>query len=137
MDLINVSRASVGARSLSIDQRIMDIARWRAEDMDARRYSGHVIPAGACYAGRCWNSSIYVWDVLSAAGIPWAHAAENLWQAGGLTSNFAEVANEVFLDSSSHRLNMLDPQWTHAGAGIAPYRWTNGTHVVEIFVRLP
>ncbi|MBI3971500.1 MAG: hypothetical protein HY332_09445 [Chloroflexi bacterium] len=136
VDLINGSRVAAGVGPVAIDQRVMDVARWRAEDMNARQYSSHVIPAGACYRGTCWNRDIYVWDVLTAAGVPWRWAGENLWLGGGPDDQMAEAANSVFLGSPSHRANMLDAQWTHVGTGMAHYVWTNGTHVVEVFVRL-
>ena len=135
MSLINGSRAEVGAGPVSIDEALMAVARWRAEDMNARHYSSHLIPAGACYAGRCWNTDIYVWDVLSAIGIHWGNVGENLWQGGGPEGDVAESANYVFLNSPPHRGNMLNPEWTKAGTGISYYHWTNGNHVVEVFIR--
>lgn len=135
VSLINGSRAEVGAGPVSIDEAVMAVARWRAEDMDARHYSSHVIPGGSCYQGHCWNSDFYVWDVLTAIGIRWGNVGENLWQGGGPESDVAESANYVFLQSPPHHDNMLDHQWSRVGTGIAYYHWTNGNHVVEIFFR--
>ena len=137
VELINASRAEVGAAPLAVDERVMRVARWKADDMHARRYSAHAIPAGVCFLSTCWDKELYVWDALPMAGVHWANVAENVWLGPELGHEMAEVSNRVFLGSQSHRAATLEPVFTHVGIGMVPYPWTQGVHVVEVFVRLP
>jgi uncharacterized protein YkwD len=135
LDLINGSRAAVRVAPLTWHARLAELAQWRAEDMQARHYSSHLIPAGACFEGHCFSQPVYFWDVASAIGLHWSAAGENLWQGGDYRDQLAEVSNQVFAGSPSHYALMTDPAMTHAGTGMYRYTWTNGTHTVEVFLR--
>jgi uncharacterized protein YkwD len=135
LDEINRSRAEVGVPPLSWHQRAADVAQWRCEDMEARRFSAHQVPAGACFEGRCWSEPIFCWDVLTAIGVHWQNVGENLWLGPSLEHDMAETSNRVFAGSGSHYAAMIEPAFTHCGIGMAFCSWANGCHVVEIFLR--
>jgi uncharacterized protein YkwD len=143
---LNRTRAENGLYALPRLEGLMRIAQWKAEDMRAREYSAHQIPAGACYSGafgsRCFETPVYIWDLYYLEGIAWnPSAAENLWLGSALEDQQAEVSNRVFAGSGSHYAAMLD-DWEGIGTGMAydasPMNGTAGqsVHVVEAYTDL-
>jgi uncharacterized protein YkwD len=135
--LINGARSAAGLGQLSVEQRVMDVARWRTVHWAAPHYSSHEIPAGACYRGTCWDRPVYVWDILGSVGIG-GMVGENLWLGGGAPDQLAESAQVAFSGSPSHLANMLGADWHFAGTGMAPVPWSpavGATHVVEVFTQ--
>jgi uncharacterized protein YkwD len=61
------------------------------------------------------------WDRLSAAGISFSRAAENI--AWGYTS--AEAVLSGWLGSPGHRANIENCALTHHGVGLADWHWTH------------
>lgn len=57
-------------------------------------------------------------DRISAAGGTWRVAGENLATVGGDGSSVAARTISMWLDSPGHRRNLLDPVYTHTGAGV-------------------
>lgn len=139
---INQTRAEQNdpaIQPLTIDARIMRVAQWKAQDMNARHYTDHLIPAGACYTNSqgvttCWDHDIYVWDVLGAEGIG-GGVGENVWLGPPLGDSEASWCNWVFFNHEGHHENMLDPSWHYVGTGMAYYTWTQGVNCIEVFTQ--
>lgn len=137
---INQTRAEQNdptIQPLTIDARIMRVAQWKAQDMNARHYTDHLIPAGACYTNSqgvttCWDHDIYVWDVLGAEGIG-GGVGENVWLGPPLGDSEASWCNWVFFNHEGHHENMLDPSWHFVGTGMSYYTWTQGVNCIEVF----
>ena len=121
--LTNQDRASNGEGALAYNGTLSAIAEARAADMLARQYFSHLIPP----------SNTYVWPIMSADGIPWRSAGENI----GWNSGYADAAagvNTQFMNSPDHRANILgsynelgvgswytDGPWNYDGSGGGPY----------------
>lgn len=127
LELINTDRAahseeSGGGRPLGWDDAVAAVARAHSQDMIARRFMGHVNRAG-----------LSPHDRLLQAGIACIASGENL--AGGPTMRAytgdspveslytgypsIEAAEQGLMNSPSHRRNILNHIFTHAGIGIA------------------
>lgn len=104
--LTNQSRAAAGRASLKVSSTLTSIARWRSKDMIKRDYFSHSIPG----VGN-------VFDVLDDEGYCYRLAGENI----GWNNEADDVAtariHTLFMDSSSHRSNILGKSWDVIGVG--------------------
>lgn len=100
--LVNAERKKAGIGPLTVDVRIVPVARAHSKDMFLRRYFAHVNPEGQD-AG----------DRLEAAGIHFTVAGENLAYAPDLST-----AHTGLMNSPGHRRNILEPSFHHIGIGI-------------------
>jgi uncharacterized protein YkwD len=95
----------------------------RSQDMITRNYFAH--PILNC------NGQL-VFNMMSAAGIAYRQAGENIgWAAGaGGAASSASYINQQFMNSTEHRANILGSGYTHMGVGsiLSPngYNWTGG-----------
>lgn len=112
LTLVNQERAKVGAPPLAFDQQATDAAKVHSEDMRAQNYFSHTSPDGFAPADR----------LIAVKASGYTNTGENI--ALGQTSA-AQVMND-WMNSAGHRANILNPEFTHLGVGIAepgPY-WT-------------
>ncbi len=110
LTLLNEERVRAGLSPLQVDMDLVRLARMKSEDMVARGYFGHVSPT----YGSPFN-------MMDRAGIRYRYAGENL--AGAPT---VEAAHRALMASPGHRANILNPNFTHVGIGVAqggPYRY--------------
>ena len=98
----------------------------RAADMLTRDYFSHQIPG-------CSADSGYVWPIMSADGVDWTSAGENVgWNSGD--ADPASAINTAFMNSPPHRANILGAYnqlgvgswytagpWNYSGSGGGPY----------------
>ena len=83
----------------------------RAQDMINRNYFSHEIPP----------CNQYVFSMMSAFGVGYRSAGENIGWVSGLSdgSSASSWINTAFMNSSDHRSNILDPNYTELGIGSA------------------
>lgn len=102
VDFINQQRAAQGLPPLQLDPALCAVAQQKAEDMLVNDYFGHYSPTyGSPY------------DMLDSAGIQYRWAGENLAQV-----NSVEQGNEMFMESSGHRANILSSAYTKVGVAV-------------------
>ncbi|HWQ54975.1 MAG TPA: CAP domain-containing protein [Bryobacteraceae bacterium] len=116
-EAVNRTRADAGLPRLAWDDAIARAARAHSERMRDARFFAHQDPEFGGIADR-----------LSRAGIHWATASENIFQARGYSQPAAEAV-KAWLASPPHRRNILDRRHTRTGVGIATapdgtYRFT-------------
>ena len=99
--LINAERSKVGLAPLQVDMELVRLARLKSQDMIEHNYFSHQSPT--------YGSPF---DMMRAAGITYRLAGENL--AGAPT---VERAHTSLMNSSGHRANILNPNYTHIGIG--------------------
>jgi uncharacterized protein YkwD len=99
---VNAARTAAGLSPLLRDPQLVSVARAYAHDMAARRYFGHRNPEGKNVGNR-----------FEEAGIAYQTAGENI----AFVQNENE-AMEGFLNSSGHRANILNSNYTRIGIGI-------------------
>ena len=101
LNLLNQERMRNGLAALQVDDRLVNVARQKSQDMLLNNYFGHTSPT--------YGSPF---QMMRAAGISYRTAGENL---AGASS--AETAHSALMNSSGHRANILNPAYTHVGIG--------------------
>lgn len=116
--LVNADRALFMLDSLELDPELSEIARRHSEDMRDNAFFGHRSPTTGLSGQR-----------LERAGYrAYAHA-ENLARNDSLGE-----AQQSLMQSVGHRANILKPDWTHIGVGVA--RRDDGEwFVTQLFVK--
>lgn len=108
--LANRERRERGLRALKGSKRLARAARRHARDMVRRSYFSHDSPSGAKFSSRLRRAG-YV-----GAGNWWV--GENLAWGGGSRSTPRRIV-EAWMDSPSHRANLLDRRFREIGVGVA------------------
>lgn len=104
LSLTNQQREQHGLKPLHLDSELSQAATQKAADMFAKDYWAHVAPDG-----------VTPWVFIKGAGYDYLYAGENL--ARGFTT-----ANDVvtaWMNSPSHRDNMLSPNYNDVGFAVA------------------
>ena len=103
-DLINKQRTNNGLTALKMDSEVLNVARIKAKDMVDNNYFSH-------------NSQTYgsPFDMMKQFGISYRTAGENIAK-GQKTPQEVVTA---WMNSEGHRKNILNPNFTNLGVGIA------------------
>lgn len=109
LELTNAERVSAGLPALTMHTQLSAVARGHSMDMSQRGFFSHVCP-----------SEITPFDRINKADITWRSASENI----GSEQRTPEQVVREWMDSPSHRYNILDPNFTHIGIGFYNYMWT-------------
>jgi uncharacterized protein YkwD len=112
---VNAARKQARLRPLKPDPRLDKAAQAHAEDMLARGYFDHRSPAGTTVRERA-----------TAAGYGWLAIGENI----AFGQNSVDEVMRTWLVSPGHRKNILTPQFTGLGAGLALGLDPNGKYQV-------
>ena len=107
LDLLNADRIAGGLQPLQADSRLMDVARWRSEDMVSRNFFGHDI--GGFTIGR----------LLRERQIPINLAGENIVSNTFDDATTVALAQAELMRSASHRENVLRSDYNLVGVGVA------------------
>ncbi|MBI4768661.1 MAG: CAP domain-containing protein [Deltaproteobacteria bacterium] len=107
---MNARRQSIGCPKLEWDERIAAVAQNHSRDMVSRNFNSHTNPDGKD-----------PFDRLKEAGIDFSAAAEDI-TSGPKTGKEAYL---IWLNSPSHRENMLNCLYLRHGVGRVRGRWTH------------
>jgi uncharacterized YkwD family protein len=116
VDLVNQERVERGLAPLKVNERLIEVARVKAQDMIDQQYFSHQSPT--------YGSPF---DMLAQFNVTYRTAGENL--AGNQT---VEAAHQALMNSEGHRANILSPNYGEVGVGIiegGPY----GKMFVQLF----
>ena len=105
--LLNHERATHGLPALTQDPRLSAAAQRHAEDMGRRRFYAHDNPSGLSPDQR-----------MREAGYDGATTGENIHWGVGKNATPARITKE-WMESPGHRGNILRPQFTRVGIGVA------------------
>lgn len=110
LNLVNKERAAQGLKPLTLNKELSRVATIKSKDMNDKNYFDH-------------NSPTYgsPFDMMKAFNISYRAAGENIAKGQRTPS---EVMND-WMNSSGHRANILNPNFTELGVGI--YKNANGT----------
>lgn len=100
----NAERTGNGLSSLSLNSKLNSSAQAKANDMVSKDYWAHNTPSGQ-----------EPWVFFDSAGYNYQKAGENL--AYGFSTSSATVVG--WMNSASHRANILDGAYTEVGFGFA------------------
>ncbi|MCR4334032.1 MAG: CAP domain-containing protein [Patescibacteria group bacterium] len=118
--LTNQDRTTLGLAGVIEDPLLNKAAQAAAEDMANKGYFAHVSPDGKD-----------PWYWLNQVGYTYSYAGQNL------AVNFTDSTNveSAWMESPTHRANILKPQYTQVGFGTANglYEGKETTFVVEFF----
>lgn len=117
----NTQRTSNGKATLAANALLSAAAQTKAEDMVARDYWAHVTPDGK-----------QPWWFITNAGYSYTSAGENL--AYGFASSSDTVTG--WMNSPSHKANLLSGSFTEVGFGIANSENFTGTGQQTIVVAM-
>lgn len=104
LDATNAQRQSFNKSLLVLNDHLNKAAQTKAEDMATRNYWNHQTPDGRA-----------PWDFIEQTGYKFQKAGENL--AYGFSTSTTTIVG--WMNSESHKNNMLDNAFTDAGFGIA------------------
>jgi len=104
---INAERHTRGLNTLRWNEELAGEARRHAANMARRRFFYHVEPPRGGLAER-----------LDWAGIEWNRCSENLYKFFGIHDPAEDVV-QAWLNSSTHRKNLLDLWMVESGVGVA------------------
>ncbi len=121
VDEINKMRTKSNAPPLRLNTTLMKAAKMRADVIKKHQNFSHQDP----YEG------IELGTVLPKLQYTFKYATENIGMGGLSASNFVEG----FMNSTSHRTNLLDPTLTDTGAAIVdgPYKQYYVNYAVQLF----
>ena len=119
LKLVNQERKKAGVSPLTLSDKLTSIANTKAKDMADKGYFSHQSPT--------YGSPF---DMLKQFGVSYSYAGENI-AAGQKTAE--EVMNS-WMNSSGHKANILNKNYTQLGVGF--YRGGEyGTEWVQLFIK--
>lgn len=102
LELVNQERAKAGAKPLSLDAKLNEVAAAKSKDMAEHNYFSHDSPT--------YGSPF---QMMHSFGVDYRSAGENI-AAGQKTP---EEVMESWMNSSGHRANILNASYTKLGVG--------------------
>jgi len=122
LNLINQTRAQHGLSTLSSNQMLTDLARLRSNDMISRNYFSHYTPDGQ-----------NIKNIFAQYGVSYRNFGENLGNATPASYGSPQAFLNAWMNSPSHRDNMLKGYYTLIGVGVT---YGGGRRVVTVlFIR--
>lgn len=118
VELMNADRRANGLSDLKVSAAVTAVARSHAQDMVGRNFFSHTNPDGKTPSDR-----------LEAAGISYSAAGENIAK-----NTSVQAAETSFMNSSGHRANILNSNYTTVGIGVA-YDSAGNVYVVQDFIK--
>lgn len=119
LKLVNQERKKAGVSPLTLSDKLTSIANTKAKDMADKGYFSHQSPT--------YGSPF---DMLKQFGVSYSYAGENI--AAGQKS--AEEVMNSWMNSSGHKANILNKNYTQLGVGF--YRGGEyGTEWVQLFIK--
>ncbi len=104
LQLVNAERAKTGAKALSSNSDCTKLARMKSQDMVNKNYFSHQSPT--------YGSPF---DLLKSNNVSYMYAGENI-----AMNQSADAAFNAWMNSEGHKKNILNPNFTELGVGIAP-----------------
>ncbi len=104
LESTNIKRTEAGVATISLNPKLTDAAQSKADDMVKMNYWSHESPDGK-----------QPWLFIAKTGYIYSKAGENL--AFGFDTNQQVI--DGWLNSTTHRANMLDSSFQEVGFGIA------------------
>ncbi len=113
--LVNAERTKAGLQPLAVDLTLAQAAEAKSQDMIDRQYFAHESPT--------YGSPF---EMMSRFGVSYRSAAENI-----ACNQTVAAAHTALMNSSGHRANILNAQYTHIGIGIV-----NGGQCGKMFTQM-
>lgn len=121
IDLTNQTRERLDKPGLEINYALMSAAQAKAEHMVKNRYFAHFAPDGTS-----------PWNFMTNASYSYEVAGENL----AITNEDESAVITGWLNSPTHKENMLSTSYSHIGIGIASYGDYQGNKNTTVIVAM-
>lgn len=120
VDLTNADRATLGLGSLTINEKLVNAANMKANDMAEKGYFAHVSPDG---------HSPWYW--IEKAGYNYIYAGENL----AVNFNQSRDVQNAWMNSPTHRANIVNKHYTEIGISTSEgyYKGYKTIFVAQVF----
>ena len=118
LDQVNRERTRRGIKPLTVDPTLVELARNKSRDIVINNYFAHESPTYGSPS-----------KMVKDAGVQYWLCGENLARAATVA-----VAHDLLMDSSVHRSNILNGNYTHIGIGVVPQKSGNGVVVTQLFI---
>jgi uncharacterized protein YkwD len=115
--LLNADRAKNGLSPLKLNSQLTTLGENYAQDMINRNFFSHTNPEGQT-----------PFDRMKNAGISYTYAGENI-----AINNNVTAAETAFMNSSEHKANILNTNYTEVGIGVR-YDSKGSAYVVQEFI---
>ena len=120
VEMVNQARSENNVTALTVEPKLTQIARKKSADMVENNYFSHHSPT--------YGSPF---DMLDHFEIEYLHAGENI-----AANPSVENAHTSLMESTGHRRNILNENYTHVGIGIVSSR-QHGYMITQIFISKP
>ncbi|MDI1243553.1 MAG: CAP domain-containing protein [bacterium] len=107
-ELMNAQRLANGLQSLQWDEQIIALARTHSQSMAEGKYFSHKDPSGGFVDSRASKLGIFNWMAIG----------ENIAFMKGYDDP-GSMAVEKWMQSTSHKKNILSGQWRDSAIGVA------------------
>lgn len=107
-ELINKERSTRGLTKLVLDPELDKAAKLKSKDMLNKNYFDH------------YAYGLSPWDFINLSGYDYMYAGENL----AMDFNTSEGMVKAWMNSSTHRDNILNPDYKDMGIGIVKGEYT-------------
>lgn len=117
INLVNQARSQAGLTQLNSDGTVTNLANMKAADIAKNNYFSH-------------NSPTYgsPFDMMKNNGVSYLYAGENL----AINAN-VQAAETALMNSPDHKANIMNPNFTNIGVGVA--QKSDGSRVyVQMFI---
>lgn len=122
-ELINAERRRRGAGPLVWDEKVAQMARNYSRQMARESFFDHFDPDGLSVVDRARRAGLKGWSMIG----------ENLFFAEGY-GRIDRLAVRGWMESPSHRRNLLERQYTTTGIGLAQTR-DGRIYITQVFLR--
>lgn len=113
LNLINKERTSRGIPSLKVESDLNQAATLKSKDMINRGYFDH------------YAYGLSPWDFITISGYNYLYAGENL----AMDFNTSEGLVKAWMNSPTHRDNILNPDFTETGVGVIKGDYTKNGYI--------
>lgn len=117
IQLTNTERTSAGLSALSINPLLSEAAKQKGQHMLQEDYFAHISPSG-----------VTPWFWMKKVGYGYYIAGENL----AIDFNQAEDVVTAWLNSPTHKENMLHPEYTETGVAAVTGEFLGGTSTIVV-----
>jgi len=116
--LINKERTYRGIPSLEVRDELRDASINKSSDMLTRNYFEH------------YAFGLAPWDFITDAGYDYLYAGENL----AMDFDTSEGMVRSWMQSTTHRNNILNPDFDETGIGVVKGEYTEGTNTHDTYM---
>jgi uncharacterized protein YkwD len=117
IQLTNAERQKVGLSALTVNSKLSQAAQQKGQDMLKNQYFAHISPSG-----------VTPWFWMKKAGYSYSVAGENL----AIDFIDAEEVVTAWLNSPSHKANMLGRDYTETGVAVVSGEFQGGTSIIVV-----